>query len=254
MMSSLRGAPVIGHGGGINGFNTYAARIPGEKVFVAVLSNTDSGPVRAEQVANKAAAIAIGKPYPALKPIALDDAKLDAFTGVYEIDKAAKRIFRRENGQLVMQRTGRPVVALQAYSENGFFVPDSLEKYDFSRNAQGEVSAVTQTVDDVVIVNQRSGALPPPRKTVQVAPAAFDARAGRYAVAPGFEINLTREGDRFFAQATRQSKIEIFPASEDVFFYTVVEAELRFQPTANGAPPTLVLVQGGREMKGTKVQ
>ncbi|HEX9173385.1 MAG TPA: serine hydrolase [Telluria sp.] len=253
-LSSLRGVPVIGHGGGINGFNTYAARIPGEKVFVAVLSNTDSGPVRAEHVANKVAAIAIGKPYPEMKAVTLDEAKLDAYTGVYEIDKAAKRTFRRENGQLMMQRTGRPAVALQAYSDNGFFVPDSLEKYEFSRNAQGEVSAVTQTVDDVIVVNQRIGALPPPRKTVQVAPAVFDARAGRYEVAPGFEINLTREGERFFAQATRQSKVEIFPASEDVYFYTVVEAELRFQPAANGAPATMTLVQGGREMKGNKVQ
>jgi D-alanyl-D-alanine carboxypeptidase len=39
--------------------------------------------VRADVVANKAAAMAVGDPYSELKPIALDEAKLDAYAGVY---------------------------------------------------------------------------------------------------------------------------------------------------------------------------
>lgn len=73
-MGSLQGVPTIAHGGGINGFHTYALRLPGQKVFVAVLSNADSGLASPDIVASKAAAIAIGKPFPILKEIAHDGA------------------------------------------------------------------------------------------------------------------------------------------------------------------------------------
>lgn len=63
--SKVQGSPTIEHGGGINGFTSFAMRLPKEKVFVVVLSNTDNGITAPEVVAARAAAIAIGKPYPA---------------------------------------------------------------------------------------------------------------------------------------------------------------------------------------------
>jgi hypothetical protein len=56
------------------------------------------------------------------------------------------------------------VVALQAYSVDGFYVANSLERYDFMRDAKGEVSAVMQFVGDEKFVNQRIGAVPPARR------------------------------------------------------------------------------------------
>jgi hypothetical protein len=55
---------MILHDGRINGFNSFALRLPGEKTYVAVLSNAESGLVPASEAAYKAAAIAIGKPFP----------------------------------------------------------------------------------------------------------------------------------------------------------------------------------------------
>lgn len=63
--SKVQGSPTIEHGGGINGFTSFAMRLPREKVFVAVLSNSDNGLTAPEAIAVRAAAIAIGKPYPA---------------------------------------------------------------------------------------------------------------------------------------------------------------------------------------------
>lgn len=60
----VRGSPTIEHGGGINGFTSFAMRLPEEKVFVVVLSNSDNGLTAPEVIAARAAAIAIGKPYP----------------------------------------------------------------------------------------------------------------------------------------------------------------------------------------------
>lgn len=64
MLEKLQGEPTIGHGGRINGYGAYAFHVPAQNVYVAVLTNADSGVVEAEVVANKAAAIAIGKPMP----------------------------------------------------------------------------------------------------------------------------------------------------------------------------------------------
>ena len=61
-VSTFQGVPAIQHGGGINGFSTYALRLPQQKIFVAVLANRDSGGVPVEDLARKAAGLAMGKP------------------------------------------------------------------------------------------------------------------------------------------------------------------------------------------------
>lgn len=152
-VSELQGTPAVGHGGGINGFSTYALRLPQQQVFVAVLSNADSGVANPGMVANRAAAIAMGKPLP-----------------------------------------------------------------------------------------EREG--------VKIANASFDTRVGRYELAPGFVLTLSREGERFFAQATGQGKLEIFAQNETVFFAREVEAEVRF----DGADSSyLVLHQNGRQIKARRL-
>lgn len=245
----LMGAPVIAHGGGINGFSTYAQRLPEQKVFVAVLSNADGGLVNPAVVANRAAAIAIGKPFPEFKEIALDGATLARYAGVYEIDKATTRTFRHEGNGLTMQRSGRPPLALKAFSQNGFFIPDGLEYFEFTRNDKGEVSSVNMMRDGEAIPHPRIGDAPAPRTAAKIAPAAFDARVGRYQLAPGFILSLSREGERLFAQATGQPKLEIFAQDENVFFARAVEAEVRF----DGADSSyLVLHQNGQQIKAPR--
>jgi hypothetical protein len=90
------------------------------------------------------------------------------------------------------------------------------------------------------------------RKAVAISHAAFDARAGRYAFPQGMVIELTREGERLFAQATNQPKLQIYALGDDAFFSNEVDAELRF----NDADPAnaVVLDQGGMLLKGKKIR
>lgn len=78
-------------------------------------------------------------------------------------------------------------------------------------------------------------------------PASFDAFAGRYELEemPGFVMTFTREGDRYFAQATRQPKLEIFPTSANSFKFDVVEAAITFHAGDDGAVDSLTLHQNG---------
>lgn len=56
----LQGRPKLEHDGGINGFATHAMRLPGHGLFIAVLTNSDSGIADAEELANQIGAVAIG--------------------------------------------------------------------------------------------------------------------------------------------------------------------------------------------------
>ena len=249
-MGRLQGAPIVAHGGGINGFSTFALRLPEQKVFVAVLTNADGGLVNPGFVARKAAAIAIGKPMREFKEIALDGAALERFTGVYEVDKPAVRTFRRDGNTLVMQRSGRPPMRLKAYSPTGFFVPNAPDYFEFGQDAKGAVTHVTQYSDGKEIRQARIGDAPAERAVAKIANASFDARVGRYQLAPGFVLALSREGDRYFTQATGQGKLEIFPQSESTFFSRDIDAEVRF----DGADSShLVLHQNGKQIRAAKL-
>jgi CubicO group peptidase (beta-lactamase class C family) len=54
---------MILHGGGINGFETFLARFPAEKITVAVLRNADYGDTGPGRISNDLAAIVLGEKY-----------------------------------------------------------------------------------------------------------------------------------------------------------------------------------------------
>lgn len=95
----------------------------------------------------------------------------------------------------------------------------------------------------------------PPKVRAEVAladPASFDALAGRYQLAPNFVLAFTREGSRYFTQATGQQRLEIFPSSEDSFFLKDVEASVTFVRDAGGRVVAVLLDQGGRVQRAER--
>jgi hypothetical protein len=77
---------------------------------------------------------------------------------------------------------------------------------------------------------------------------------GRYELAPGFVLEITREGDRLHSQATGQPKVEIFAESETEFFLKVVDAQLSFSLEAAGLAKGLVLHQGERDIPAKRLE
>jgi CubicO group peptidase (beta-lactamase class C family) len=254
-IGTVKGSPMVGHGGGINGFSTYALRLPQEKVYVVVLGNADSGNVAPEMVAMKAAALAIGKPYTEYKEITLDAKALAAFAGVYGGPGPETRTIRVENGRLSMARSGGSTTLLRPHSENGFFVGKSLITADFARDAKGAVTQVTVSRDGNATVYPRTGdaAALPARVEVKVAPAVLDSYVGKYQLAPNFIIEVRREGEKFIAQATNQPPFELFATSDTNFFVKVVDAQVNFTKNPDGSH-VLVLNQGGRTMPAPLVK
>lgn len=95
---------------------------------------------------------------------------------------------------------------------------------------------------------------PRERKAVQIDPKILDAYVGQYELAPAFIITVTREGDKLYAQATDQPKIEIFAESETEFFVTVVDAQMTFVKDEKGQVTQLILHQNGRDIPARKIK
>ena len=138
-MGKVRGANEIGHGGDIHGFTVYALRLPEHKVYVALLTNADSGMVRPAVLAKKAAAIAIGNPYPDYQPVAQGDGLLDAYAGDYRLNDKVLRTVRRSGDHLQIVRAGRSTESIFPLGGDRYFMKDALTVYRFGRNASGSV-------------------------------------------------------------------------------------------------------------------
>lgn len=245
----LQGSDALAHSGGINGFVSMGIHVPEPKIYVAMLSNrSGGGGATPTFLAEKIAAIAMGKPYKDLQPITLDNAALDKHIGIYQIDDKTTRTITREGNQLFIQRTGGSKGAIVPGSATEFFMPNSFATYTFEVDAAGETTHL--------VVNQASGTdksariskVPPAApKSVAMSATAFDQYVGVYSITPTVTLTISRNEDKFFAQLTGQGPLEILAEAEDKFFVTRVEAKIQFARDAAGKVNQLTLFQRGRE-------
>jgi CubicO group peptidase (beta-lactamase class C family) len=255
-LDTLRGRRAVAHGGGIHGFSTFGLRLPEDRVYVAVLCNTDSPKANPGYLARRLAAVAIGNPFPDPVETTVDPKVLSGHAGVYEIDKDTRRTVTVENGTLYTQRTGGSRLEAKASSDTEFFYENSLTRVAFERDASGRTVAMLLYPDGADqperaprVADAASGPV-----VATVDPAIYDAYVGEYELGPNFVLTVTREGDRLMTQATGQQKIEIFPLSETEFFPKVVDARILFVKGADGKVGQLVLKQGGRDMPARRIR
>ncbi len=249
-VSSLRGRAAVEHGGGIFGFSTYVLRIPKERVFVAVLCNSDAPNTDPGIVARRMAALVLGDPFPENVAVAVAPEVLARYAGVYEIDKDSRRAVTVEGGRIFTQRSGGASVEAKPRSATEFFYENSLTTFRFETGPDGRATEMlmyangTDTPERAV----RVADVPAAPKELKVNPALYDTYAGAYELAPTFVLTVTREGDRLMVQATGQQKFEVFPTSETEFFYKVVDARITFVKGPEGQVDLLVLHQNGRDV------
>ncbi len=115
-------------------------------------------------------------------------------------------------------------------------------------------SGLANQVADLFLEGKLEGTAQPATPAAIVTPEAkvidpsiFDAYVGDYALEehPTFILSFTREGDRFFSQASDQPKVEIFASSETTFFLKVVDAQVTFHREADGSVERMTLHQHG---------
>jgi CubicO group peptidase (beta-lactamase class C family) len=140
-IETVEGKKRISHGGAIEGFNTYLAYYPEDKLTVAVLANLNgSAP---QLIGDKLAALAHGKAVvlpSERREIALSPEILARYVGAYKLQPGVDLVFTLEDNQLFAQITGQPKFPLFPESETRFFLKVVDASVEFLKNDQGIVT------------------------------------------------------------------------------------------------------------------
>lgn len=132
-------------------------------------------------------------------------------------------------------------------------VPDTnVTAIVLSNNVAAPASPIAR--DLLAIYYGQPYQVPAPKTVATFDAALFDQYVGKYEFTPQFVMTVTREGDRFFTQATAQQPIEVFPMSDVTFFPKVIDAELTFVKGPDGKVSAMTLTQNGRTQTGKKIQ
>ncbi|MEM7113134.1 MAG: serine hydrolase domain-containing protein [Chloroflexota bacterium] len=121
-LSSYKGHPIAEHSGGIPGFTSYGLRLPDDRVYVAVLSNSMRH--GAAELAARIAALVIGEPLIDPTPIELEPSAWQPFVGSYQAESGEVWRVAEENGRLIIQLGQSPPAELIPFTPNAFFAKD----------------------------------------------------------------------------------------------------------------------------------
>lgn len=144
---TVDGRKVIGHDGGIDGFNTHMAYYPDSKITVIVLGNLNGQApaqigLKLERLAHgdSVAQLAVARPRTAVD---LPVDKLSPLVGSYDMQGGVSMTIALDGDHLTTQLTGQPALRIFAESETLFFLRVVDATLEFERDAGGSVTGVT---------------------------------------------------------------------------------------------------------------
>ncbi len=94
---------------------------------------------------------------------------------------------------------------------------------------------------------------PGERVAIKLPAATLDRYVGDYKMNDQMYVNVKRDGDALIAKLTGQMPYEIFPESEDHFFWKVVDAQIEFANDGSGKAPSAILHQNGANISMARV-
>ena len=267
----------IGHGGGINGFNTNISRATSNKSLVVLLNNTGGAPLN--DITKAIRAIMHGKEYDMPKKSVADaviavieSEGIDAGISHYNTIKDSETYGLSE---IEMNAIGYQLMGSDKVEEASKVFQLVIEAFPTSSNAYdsfGE-SLMKLGKNDLAIKNYRKSVELNPNnqngidflkklgddvsdlvKEVNVSDAILETYIGKYELKPGFILTVTKEGNQLKTQATGQPVFDIFPKSENEFYLKVVNAQLVFNKNDAGDVDSVTLFQGGHEIIGKKIE
>jgi CubicO group peptidase (beta-lactamase class C family) len=258
--SRVRTAKSLYHGGGIFGFVTALQYLPGPDITVAVLENDDEdndehGGDSADNFARRLAAIALGDPYPEMKPVAVPAERLRTAEGVYRFEGGVTRILRVVDGKLTAQRGPRgeriPLVPIAA---DDFLYPDGFNRLTLVRNSAGKVTGarIFPNGDGSGELGAPSGEALPALAPVALPLEVLRRFVGTYAH-DEMSMKVYIDGTALAAQLAGQPPVSLKPTSTTSFQVQETPATLSF-PDGSGPAAEATIRQGGRELVLKRVQ
>jgi hypothetical protein len=186
--------------------------------------------------------------------IAVDPRVLERYVGRYQVAPIVFITVTREDAHLFVQFTDQGRFEVYPENDTTFFWKVVNARLTFQLDAAGKTTmAVLHQLGRDLRAPRLEGEPVMPRE-IALAAEVFDRYIGRYRLAPGVEMTISRDGRRMLAQLTGQSAVEIFATSERQFFAKVVDAQLTFEPGPAGQPAAVVLHQFGKDQRATRIE
>jgi hypothetical protein len=91
------------------------------------------------------------------------------------------------------------------------------------------------------------------RKEIDLEPSLLQEYVGEYRMTPEINLKIIQENGKMFAEATGQARVEIFAEAKDKFFLKATNAQITFTRDEADAVAGLIWHQGGRDLKGTRL-
>lgn len=268
---------IIWHNGGTGGYRAFAGFVKGGDKGVVVLTNsTASVDDIGMHVLNPKVPLPGIKPSAGVKMRSLIDTRgLEASAKMYwELKKDQGDQYDFSEG--VLNRLGHDYLrkgemkkAIGVFSINAEAYPESSNAFYSLAEAfikDGSKEKAIESYKKSVALNpgnqQGIDALKKKlgidssdlTKEIIVDTKTLESYVGRYELAPGFMLTVSREGNQLKTQATGQSEFPVFPKSQNVFYLKVVEAQLTFNRNAAGMVESVTLHQGGRDIVGKRLK
>ncbi|MGH8216803.1 MAG: serine hydrolase [Rhodanobacteraceae bacterium] len=183
------------------------------------------------------------------KQIAMAPQQLDVYAGAYQLGpKVFLNVFRQDE-QLFAQATGQGSFPIFPSAADAFFARVAGIRIDFKRGKNGKVASLVlhQNGHDSPAHKLDAEAIEqsPPQMSVHLNATVLQQYVGRYMLAPSMIVDITLKHGQLMAQLTGQPSYPVYPSAKDEFYYTVVDAQLRFKRGADGKVDALVLHQNG---------
>lgn len=139
-IQTIQGHERISHGGGINGFNTFEAWYPQEKLSIIVLSNVNGN--APDEISGRLASIVHGEPVvlsSERKEISVPVSTLARYVGVYQIAPKFALTIALQGDHLTAQGTNQPSAPIFASSPTRFFSRVVDAEIEFFTDPSGKV-------------------------------------------------------------------------------------------------------------------
>jgi CubicO group peptidase (beta-lactamase class C family) len=265
---------IIGHGGGINGFNSLISRAVEKRQTVIILDNVGLGQYH-QKITHSIISILNGQPVEppkrsiaeTLYKIAIEKNVAAAIAEYRKLKAENSPTFdfsETELNTLGYQLVGlkRTKDAIEIFKLNVEMFPRSANPYD----SLGETYLADDQKDLALANYKKAVELDPTNanalqivrrlegKGTKVDASGFDAYVGDYEVNPRLTLTITKEGDKLFGQLTGQGKLAIEAVSETQFAIPEVKASISFEKDPSGKVVGLLLSQGTRTAKAKKIK
>ena len=267
---------IISHGGGINGFNTLITRAIKDQHLIVLLNNT--GGTALQEITVGIGSILYDKPYEfPKKSVAYEvmdvilekgiAAGMEKFNSIKDMEAYALKENEMNNVGYQLLQKGKKDEAIAIFQLNVDNFPKSSNVYDSLGEAymeKGEKEKAIRNYKKSIELNpgnqnginmleklgeDTKGLV----EDVEVPIKTLDNYVGKYELAPGFILTVTRTGKQLNAQATGQEMFPVFPKSQHEFYLKVVPAQLTFNQDDTGKVVSVTLLQNGQELVGKKM-